>query len=228
MKRAAAAASLALPALLLTACAATPPALDDQTGNPYADARQAAVDAGYHDVQARVPDDKNTVLGFLLTEGPQGLPEEYRTWTVCKTRAIDATASEPGWTVSFALVEHPDHCKNRKLDPAMYDHYETLAAKAQAAANTKAAEMAAPVPTRPAPDPSSRPTPPPSFPGTRASEDPPLALDLAWLTMSVSDRAYMCGRYRQEPDHIARLLVSMIKEQSISTAQAHTLFRTNC
>ncbi|MFZ3497184.1 hypothetical protein ACODT5_28840 [Streptomyces sp. 5.8] len=222
-----------LAAALAGCTAKTPqPELADQTGKTYSEAHTVAKAAGYRVIQAKLDTSDRVDLGipYTMTYEPENLPPAYAAWTVCSTKPdyIDTDSSEedPGfWSVDFFMVEKKDDCKKGRLAPGLTDRYDAHA-EAVKAAKEKIRNQ---TPSTPAY------TPPPSR-GTSggtsgsggASQDPPLALDLSWLTMSVSDRAYMCSRYRQEPDYIARLLVSQIKDQAVTTAQAHTLFRTNC
>ncbi|MFF3787604.1 hypothetical protein [Streptomyces sp. NPDC001933] len=56
-----------------------------------------------------------------------------------------------------------------------------------------------------------------------------LALDLAWLSMTNADRREMCRRYQADPDEAVSALLNAIEESdSLSPAQAHELFSTNC
>ncbi|MFJ6146223.1 hypothetical protein ACIQH7_21745 [Streptomyces anulatus] len=205
-------------ALLLTGCAETlpEPKLADQTGNTLAEAAKNAEEAGYH-----IP--KGYVAGGmaeLLTFSENAPLEGYESWTVCwaKTDYIDV-GDDPFWTIEFHGVEQKSDCVDGKLDQIRGKDYSEMADDVKAA--REEAENGT------------------DYDGSDYEdsdgggyEEPPLALDMAWLALSDADRLRMCSMYSRDSTTAVSALMAVLSTtehgNDITEAQADTLFSTNC
>ncbi|MFC8569422.1 hypothetical protein ACFUIW_27085 [Streptomyces sp. NPDC057245] len=207
--------SVLVVALLLTGCAETlpEPKLADQTGKTLAEAAKAAERAGYHIPTGYVAGG----TAELLTVGDEAPLEGYESWTVCwaTTDYVDVD-DDPFWAIEFHGVEKKPDCVDGKLDRGRVKAYNEMVDEVTAAREEAEVEIGTDY------DDSD----------DAGYEEPPLALDMAWLTLSDADHLRMCSMYNRDSTGAVAALMAVLSTTEhgtdITEAQVDTLFSTNC
>ncbi|WP_327208341.1 hypothetical protein OG336_16425 [[Kitasatospora] papulosa] len=208
-----------LVAALLTGCAETlpEPKLADQTGKTLAEAAKTAEKAGYHIPEGYVADG----TAKLLTFSDEVPLEGYESWTVCWATTDYVDVDDPFWVIEFHGVEKKSDCVDGKLDQGRAKAYKGMADEVNAAREEVEAEIDADYDDSDYDDSDGG-----------GYEEPPLALDVAWLTLSDADRLRMCSMYNRDSTGAVAALIAVLSTtehgNDITETQADTLFSTNC